>query len=204
MPRWADLSINGSTATRDKTASATVGGNLAMTGGTLEIELGGLAAGDFDQLAVTGYGQPWAALERHPGGWLDPNTNDAFTIVSGSSVSGSFASVTTDWSWSIVGGNSVVLTYTGSGTVTPHTGDTDNNGTVDIFDYLTLTSNYGVTSGATWAMGDFDNNGNVDIFDYLALTAEYGWSGSGGTNVPEPATMSLLGLGGLALLRRRR
>jgi len=39
------------------------------------------------------------------------------------------------------------------------------------------------------------SNGYLTAFDHLTLTA---------TSVPEPATMALLALGGLAMLRRRK
>ncbi len=50
--------------------------------------------------------------------------------------------------------------------------------------------------------GDVDSDGDVDIFDFMDIQANWGWSDGGG--VPEPATMSLLALGGLALIRRRK
>lgn len=46
---------------------------------------------------------------------------------------------------------------------------------------------------------DFDGNGVVEFADYLTLEANFG-AGA----VPEPMTLSLLTLGGLALIRRNR
>jgi hypothetical protein len=53
-----------------------------------------------------------------------------------------------------------------------------------------------------WADGDFDEDGDVDLDDLSALAAnwQYGVTGA----VPEPATMTLLAIGSLALLRRRK
>ena len=118
-----------------------------------------------------------------------------------SGYSGSFASITADYSISDSSGD-LILTYTGGAAA--HVGDTNNDGDVDIFDYLALQADYGTASGATWAMGDFNGDGDVDIFDYLDLQAQYGWTAGGGAPIPEPATMALIGLGGLAVLRRRR
>ena len=94
----------------------------------------------------------------------------------------------------------------------PHAGDVDGDGDVDIFDFMDLQGNFGSTSGKVWTDGDIDpydgnslaasGDGDVDIFDFMDIQANWGWSDGGG--VPEPATMSLLALGGLALIRRRK
>jgi len=81
------------------------------------------------------------------------------------------------------------------------TGDADLNGKVDFQDYLALESSFGNT--VTHGTGaDFDNNGVIDFQDYLALESNFGAGAV--VETPEPMTLSLLGLGGLALIRRRK
>jgi len=52
-----------------------------------------------------------------------------------------------------------------------------------------------------------DGNANCDAFvdgtDLAILKTSFGFIGSPAGGVPEPATLSLLALGGMALLRRR-
>jgi probable HAF family extracellular repeat protein len=76
-------------------------------------------------------------------------------------------------------------------------GDANGDGTVSFADYQTLEGNFG--TGTTWAQGDFNGDHAVTFADYQILEANFGKS-----SVPEPATLSLLILGGLALARRRR
>ena len=80
-------------------------------------------------------------------------------------------------------------------------GDCDRDGDVDGTDLATLGLNW-APSGTTkvWEEGDFDADGDVDGTDLATLGLAWNPAGT----VPEPATMSLLVLGGLALIRRKR
>jgi len=88
----------------------------------------------------------------------------------------------------------------------PHPGDANGDGVVDLQDFGLLKDNFGMTEGATWGQGDFTGDGAIDLQDFGILKDHFGHT-TGSipvTVVPEPATMSLLALGGLAVLRRRR
>lgn len=99
-------------------------------------------------------------------------------------------------------------------------GDVNLDGVVDISDLTILGLNWNLT-GKSWSTADFNNDGVVDISDLtlLGLNWNRGYTSdlpsvgglsfaeaaaSFGLPVPEPMTLVLLQLGGLALLRRKR
>ena len=103
----------------------------------------------------------------------------------------------------------------------PRVGDIDDDGDVDIFDFMDLQAHYGMTEGATWYMGDIDpydanslaasGDGDVDIFDFMEFQDGYtdpgGWSDESsamGNGIPEPASIVLMSLVGAALLGPRK
>jgi len=95
-------------------------------------------------------------------------------------------------------------------------GDSNADGTVDFTDFTALSGNF--NTGTTWAQGDFKGTGVTDFTDFTALSGAFGHTLGGlpaglnagptaevaGGAVPEPTSLSLLGLGGLALVGRRR
>ncbi len=92
----------------------------------------------------------------------------------------------------------------------PLAGDADHDGDVDSDDYIILKRFLG--EGRVWEEGDFDFDGDVDRHDLTLLMENYGLFLDYGVldapaapgAVPEPAAATLLAIGGLALLRRRR
>jgi hypothetical protein len=99
-------------------------------------------------------------------------------------------------------------------------GDLNMDGAVNSLDYFALTPNLG-KSEMTWGSGDLNGDGDVNALDYFALTPNLGqtvadlspaFGGAGGnpgapaivSATPEPASLTLLGLGGVLLIGRRR
>ncbi len=85
-------------------------------------------------------------------------------------------------------------------------GDCDLDGDVDLFDLAAVKFAYGSKAGQDdydfWA--DMDADGDVDLFDLATVKFNYGRSAAGGQQVPEPASLTLLAMGGcVALLGRK-
>ena len=84
-------------------------------------------------------------------------------------------------------------------------GDFDLNGIVNVSDLGILATYYGNLAGMKWANGDADGDEDVDVSDLGILATYYGMvTSSGPAPTPEPASLILLGLGALAMMRRRR
>lgn len=56
----------------------------------------------------------------------------------------------------------------------PCAGDADEDGQVTLADLSILLTNFGISSGATWAQGDFNGDGAVDLADLSALLTAFG------------------------------
>jgi hypothetical protein len=84
-------------------------------------------------------------------------------------------------------------------------GDTDGNGVVDAADFITLKKNFGAGVGGGETVGNFDKAGTVNWADLGTLMTNMGAGGDGApATTPEPATLGLLAIGALAMLRRNR
>ncbi len=91
-------------------------------------------------------------------------------------------------------------------------GDTNMDGQVSAQDYTAVDANIGtsVDVGISWFYGDTNFDGSIDATDYTGIDASLGLGQgnplavNGLAAVPEPASLSVLGLGALGLLGRRR
>ena len=81
-------------------------------------------------------------------------------------------------------------------------GDHNLDGWVNATDLANLVPYFG-NSGVGWAGCNFNCDDLVNATDLAILAANFGFDASAAP-VPEPATMGLLSLGGLALLKRRK
>jgi len=102
---------------------------------------------------------------------------------------------------------------------------------VTISDFIDLASNFNTIGTATWQEGDLNYDRNVTISDFIDLASNFNGSYAGGAGainsedvqtlasfaqsvgvdpsiigsaVPEPGTLSLLAIGAMGLMSRRR
>jgi fibronectin-binding autotransporter adhesin len=96
-------------------------------------------------------------------------------------------------------------------------GDANLDGKVDFSDFVALSTHFG-QADPVWAHGNFLGDPTVDFADFVALSTHFGtnsltssqraeiaaFAEAHSSAVPEPASLSLAGLGALGLLARRR
>lgn len=88
-------------------------------------------------------------------------------------------------------------------TLATETPDLNGDGYVDIEDMDILLANWGDVAAGP-AGGDANDDGIVNSIDLQIVTDAWGGGPAAGLQVPEPGTLALLMVGGLALGRRRR
>jgi hypothetical protein len=86
-------------------------------------------------------------------------------------------------------------------------GDANLDKATDFEDFQTLLNHWQASgSGIGWAQADFNGDGVVDFLDFQILLNYWnpaGWNFAP-SQTPEPTSLSLISLGGLALLRRKK
>jgi hypothetical protein len=74
---------------------------------------------------------------------------------------------------------------------TPVEGDTDGDNDVDRQDLMTLSQNYGMTTGSTPSTGDFNEDGQTNLLDLSILQSNFGTAPSPAAAVPEASSLGL-------------
>ena len=187
--------------------------------GVLEIELAGVTPGtQHDLLNVVGEASLGGALDVALIDGFTPQVGDAFTVLSADTLSGAFETYTGDvFSFDthlalapVIDAPAAVVEL-----VATYPGDANLDFMVDAADLNTIALNWQQT-GKDWLDGDFSGDGAVDAADLnlLALNWQFGqslgalasfdaaWSAALAASVPEPTTLGLFTLAGLAMLKR--
>jgi len=211
----AAVNVTGGSLTnsRGSVSALTVEGDVVLAdGGTLVIDV--LGAG-VDKLAGSGGVTLGAdsSLEIVIAGGDDEVRRGTYALIEADGgLSGTFANVTDLGAYVSVNGNG--LTYDEAGGTVTLTLDMDLNpadgnldGATDVSDRI-IWSNNNFTYNTTFATGDWNNDGRTDVSDRIIwnnhnFTSATSTPGATGVAIPEPATLSLLILGGLVGLRRR-
>jgi hypothetical protein len=163
--------------------------------GTLQIDLGGLAASQYDRLLVEGgvalAGTLSISLANLGGGTFAPAAGDAFTIITATDgISGAFDALVgpAGYKWLVDYSDDAVTLFVGI------SGDYNSDGRVDAADYSEWRDLLGSTG--TGLAADGDGDGDVDANDYTVWKNNFGQSLSPGTGstaaVPEPTSWLLL------------
>jgi len=85
-------------------------------------------------------------------------------------------------------------------------GDSDGNGLIELQDLLNVKNFFGTGTGTPPVANDTNGDGVVNLQDLLNVKNFFGTgngTGGGASAVPEPASLALMGLAGLALLATR-
>ena len=181
---------------------------------SLEAEIGGASAGEYDQVQVGGRATLDGALDVVLIGGYLPLPYESFAVVTCGSRDGQFATVT---GLDDLGGHvglDFVLSYEPTGVVLTAwavSGDADLDGKVNVYDLAILANNYNTGGGKSWLEADYTGDGEVNVYDLAELANHYGHGAGGSTGlttggepVPEPATAALLAMGLAVGAARRR
>jgi hypothetical protein len=166
------------------------GGTLTLANFVLKIlDAGGYVASDTDQLPVFTYS----------GGV----TVDMTGFANNFDIS-ALDETWTESTLALTDGGAGIIYLTGlyGGTPDVIPGDTNGDNVVDAADFINLKKNFNQAGGI--GQGNFDGDSAVDWDDLNTLTGNMGFGGPAPATTPEPATLGLLAIGALAVLRRNR
>jgi hypothetical protein len=189
-------------------------GSIGLTGdyqqydeATLLIELGGTDPGMFDRLLIGGDVILDGTLVIELIDGFTPNLGDSFPIILGSTITGAFDTLVGDPG----GGLSYEVSYLATSVllsvIDPLAipGDLDGDGFVGITDLNIVLGNWNLSVPPGNLLADPSGDGFVGIEDLNVVLGN--WNAGtppSSNNIPEPSTLVMLSLPGVALLYRNR
>ena len=184
------LTNSGAVAPGESSGILTIAGDYEQTSaGSLEIEIGGELAGEFDLLDISGDATLDGALDVQLIDGFTPSPGDSFEVLTAASVSGTFAAESLPaligLAWNVdYGATSMVL---GIGIA----GDYNNDLVVDSVDYVVWRDNLGAAAGT---LPNDADGGVIGQAQYDAWAANYGATPASfatAQSVPEPSALLL-------------
>ena len=148
----------------DPTGILELGGDYTQLGfATLEIDLGGIQPGEYDQLQVAGSVSLNGTLDVSMIDGFEPAAGQTFDIITADSVTGTFSNIIApeDMDIQVVYSSSGVSLQVSAGLV----GDFDGDNDVDIDDIDFYVGNIGSQAAGELALLDFNGDGQITIAD---------------------------------------
>jgi T5SS/PEP-CTERM-associated repeat protein len=201
------------------------GSYTQQAGGTLEIEIGGLAEGtQHDLVNIVGNAALGGSLQLSMLNDFIPSAANTFTILQAAgNITGAFANIANGQRLTTSNGLGSFMVHYGAGSAFNSkiivlsafqsielAGDYNQNGTVDAADYVLWRN----TLGTMIPTADGNGNGTIDSGDYSVWRAHFGQTAGSGAAlpsaeslsaaVPEPATLLMFLGGAFAIYSRRR
>jgi hypothetical protein len=157
-----------------------------------------------------------------------PDQGDTFTLITSTGMSGNFSSITTNIQGWLRTDRGVAINLADSNTYRPifsgaavgtdyvatfqgaRAGDATGDNWINGTDLAAVGASWLQGGTYNWLEGDFNGDGTVNGTDLAALGAGWLWEGAwpgpapADAPIPEPATLALLAMGGLAMIRGRR
>ena len=169
-------------------------------------EIAGASMADYDRLLLVGDTALTGILNIELTNKFDPQSGDVFDILDfeSANLSGLFDMVNLPALTSGLNWDQTNLYTTGELGVSSLQipGDFDSDGDADGDDFLVWQNGFPTSTGATLLDGDADGDEDVDGDDFLIWQNSFPYPAAL-SKTPEPASLGLLALGGLLMLRRR-